>query len=196
MTGVVASASAALAASKLGSAREDTVQRQRRGRAWRLLAAQSGMQVGAGAEARSPAGRRWALLGPPEEPSSNVLRPCTCQSSLQPHTHSHLHQLSAASYAPSSAHVDACPLLFPPACLPARLPARLPACLQVTVPGATDKGAMKLIDVLGRLLLLALRKRGSAARFCVAAGAVASLAGGRARAEGLGILVALRPCLQ
>ena len=48
MTGVVASASAALAASKLGSAREDTVQRQRRGRAWRLLAAQSGMQVGGG----------------------------------------------------------------------------------------------------------------------------------------------------
>ena len=48
MTGVVASANAALAASKLGSAREDTVQRQRRGRAWRLLAAQSGMQVGGG----------------------------------------------------------------------------------------------------------------------------------------------------
>jgi hypothetical protein len=47
---------------------------------------------------------------------------------------------------------------------------------------------MKLIDVLGRLLLLALRKRGSAARFCVAAGAVASLAGERARAERHGIL--------
>jgi len=45
------------------------------------------------------------------------------------------------------------------------------------VPGATDKGAMKLIDVLGRLLLLALRKAGSPTRFCVAAGAVASLAG-------------------
>lgn len=45
------------------------------------------------------------------------------------------------------------------------------------MPGATDKGGMKLIDVLGRLLLLALRKTGSAARFCVAAGAVASLAG-------------------
>lgn len=48
---------------------------------------------------------------------------------------------------------------------------------QVTVPGTTDKGAMKLIDVVGRLLLLALRKAGSPARFCVAAGAVASLAG-------------------
>lgn len=48
---------------------------------------------------------------------------------------------------------------------------------QVTVPGAGDKGAMKLVDVVGRLLLLALRKAGgSAARFCVAAGAVASLA--------------------
>ena len=35
---------------------------------------------------------------------------------------------------------------------------------------------MKLVDVLGRLLLLALRKTGAAARFCVAAGAVASLA--------------------
>lgn len=45
------------------------------------------------------------------------------------------------------------------------------------MPGATDKVAMKLMDVLGRLLLLALRKAGSAARFCVAAGAVASLAG-------------------
>lgn len=47
----------------------------------------------------------------------------------------------------------------------------------MTVPGATDKSGMKLVDVLGRLLLLALRKTGSAARFCVAAGAVASLAG-------------------
>lgn len=66
--------------------------------------------------------------------------------------------------------------LRPPA--PCRLPAACPA--QVSVPGATDKGAMKLIDVLGRLLLLALRKAGggggSPARFCVAAGAVASLA--------------------
>lgn len=39
---------------------------------------------------------------------------------------------------------------------------------------------MKLVDVLGRLLVLALRKAGgSAARFCVAAAAVASLAGER-----------------
>lgn len=38
---------------------------------------------------------------------------------------------------------------------------------------------MKLVDVLGRLLLAALRKSGSAARFCVAAGAVASLAGAK-----------------
>ena len=46
---------------------------------------------------------------------------------------------------------------------------------------------MKLIDVLGRLLLLALRKAGSPARFCVAAGAVASLAGAvRPSLEGAG----------
>ncbi|KAL4422766.1 hypothetical protein ABPG75_008963 [Micractinium tetrahymenae] len=91
MAGALASpASSALTAGKAGSAREDTVQRQRRGRAWRLLVTQAGVEV--------------------------------------------------------------------------------------TVPGATDKGGMKLIDVLGRLLLLALRKTGSAARFCVAAGAVASLA--------------------
>lgn len=92
MTGALASANASLSSSsKPGSARDDTVQRQRRGRAWRLLVTQAG--------------------------------------------------------------------------------------LEVTVPGATDKGPpMKLIDVLGRLLLLALRKSGSAARFCVAAGAVSSLA--------------------
>lgn len=61
--------------------------------------------------------------------------------------------------------------------------------MQVTVPGATDKaGGMKLIDVLGRLLLLALRKTGSAARFCVAAGAVASLAGGCCLKGGRGSL--------
>lgn len=60
---------------------------------------------------------------------------------------------------------------------PAVLPPHLTTSQQVTVPGATDKGAMKLVDVLGRLLLLALRKAGSPSRFCVAAGAVASLAG-------------------
>lgn len=46
MTGVAAAAGAALNSSKPGSSREDTVQRQRRGRAWRLLVAQAGMQVG------------------------------------------------------------------------------------------------------------------------------------------------------
>jgi len=57
MTGVTASASAALASSSskpssgAAAAREDVVQRQRRGRAWRLLVAQAGMQVGAGAGA-------------------------------------------------------------------------------------------------------------------------------------------------
>lgn len=51
MTGVTASASAALTSSSskpssgAAAAREDVVQRQRRGRAWRLLVAQSGMQV-------------------------------------------------------------------------------------------------------------------------------------------------------
>ena len=52
MTGVTASAAAPLtssgakASSGAAAAREDVVQRQRRGRAWRLLVAQSGMQVG------------------------------------------------------------------------------------------------------------------------------------------------------
>ncbi len=52
MTGAVASANASLNGGKAGSsgsstsgARDETVQRQRRGRAWRLLVAQSGVQV-------------------------------------------------------------------------------------------------------------------------------------------------------
>ncbi|PSC76102.1 short-chain dehydrogenase [Micractinium conductrix] len=89
------------ASTKQGTAREDTVQRQRRGRAWRLLVAQSGLQV--------------------TIPSASDKPPVPGQPAAPPPT-------------------------------------------------------MKLVDVLGRLLLLALRKTGAAARFCVAAGAVASLA--------------------
>lgn len=43
---------ASLSGSKAGSSREDTVQRQRRGRAWRLLVAQAGVQVGLGEKSR------------------------------------------------------------------------------------------------------------------------------------------------
>ncbi len=59
MAGALASpASSSLTAAKAASAREDTVQRQRRARAWRLLVAQAGVEVRGG----PAAGRSVALL--------------------------------------------------------------------------------------------------------------------------------------
>lgn len=51
------------------------------------------------------------------------------------------------------------------------------AAMPVTIPGvAAEGGGMKLIEVIARLLLLALNKVESAARFCVAASVASSLA--------------------
>lgn len=116
---------ASLSGSKPGSGREETVSRQRRGRAWRLLVAQAGMQV--------------AVPGAAPAPSKDGKEP--------------------------------------------QAPAPVPT--------------MKLIDLVGRLLLAALRKGRSAARFCVAAGAVASLAGahsGLGARELAGRVLAAFPC--